>query len=99
MDVGRTVDDSTLIRGGTEVMSEIIAGVEVPDTAAVAEATRLIRETNGPFIYHHSRRVFFFSQIHARRLGVQPDPELVYLAALFHDSGLLTPFSDTEQRF
>lgn len=62
-----------------EVMSEIIAGVEIPDTAAVAEATRLLRETASPLIYHHSRRVFFFGQIHAHRLGVKPDPELLYL--------------------
>jgi hypothetical protein len=80
-------------------MSEIIAGVEVPDTAAVTEATHLIRETTTPLIYHHSRRVFFFAQIHAQRLGVAPDPELLYLAALFHDTGLQRPFSDAEQRF
>jgi hypothetical protein len=36
-----------------EVMSEIIAGVEVPETAAVAEATRLVRETISPLIYDH----------------------------------------------
>src|SRR6476469_5049342 len=82
-----------------EVMSEIIAGVEVPDTAAVAEATRLVQETTSPLIYHHSRRVFFFGQLHAHRLGVKPDPELLYLAAMFHDTGLSTPFSDAEQRF
>ena len=80
-------------------MSETIAGVEVPDTAAVAEATRLVQETTTPLIYHHSRRVFFFGQIHAHRLGVKPDPELLYLAAMFHDTGLVTPFSDAEQRF
>ncbi|MFC4022036.1 HD domain-containing protein [Micromonospora sp. GCM10011542] len=44
--------------------------------------------------YHHSRRVFLFSLIHAHKLGVKPDPELLYLAAMFHDTGLLTPFSD-----
>lgn len=82
-----------------DYMTELIAGVEVPETAAVVEATRLVRETTTPLIYHHSRRVYFFGQIHARRLGVQPDSELLYLAALFHDTGLLTPFSDTEQRF
>src|SRR6476646_8413512 len=82
-----------------EVMSETIAGVEVPDTAAVAEATRLVQETTTPLIYHHSRRVFFFGQIHAHRLGVKPDPELLFLAAMFHDTGLVTPFSDAEQRF
>ena len=77
-------------------MSEIIAGVEVPETAAVAESTRLLRETTSPLLYHHSRRVFLFGQIHARRLGVKPDPELLYLAAMFHDTGLVTPFSTTE---
>ena len=80
-------------------MSEVIAGVEVPDTTAVAEAARLVKEMTSPLIYHHSRRVFFFGQIHARRLGVAPDPELLYLAAMFHDTGLTTPFSDVEQRF
>ncbi|MER6527172.1 HD domain-containing protein [Streptomyces sp. NPDC001508] len=80
-------------------MSEIIAGVEVPGTAAVAEATRLMRKMTGPLIYHHSRRVFGFGVMHARRLGLEPDPELLYLAAMFHDTGLSTPFSAVEQRF
>jgi hypothetical protein len=30
---------------------------------------------------------------------VKPDPELLYVAAMFHDAGLLAPFSDVEQRF
>ncbi|SDS67488.1 HD domain-containing protein [Actinopolymorpha singaporensis] len=80
-------------------MAEVIAGLEIPETVAVAEATRLIQETTSPLIYHHSRRVFFFSLIHAHRLGMKPDPELLYVAAMFHDTGLLTPFSDVEQRF
>jgi HD superfamily phosphodiesterase len=80
-------------------MSETIAGVEVPETAAVAEATHLVSKMVSPLLYHHSRRVYLFGQIHARRLGVTPDPELLYLAAMFHDTGLVTPFSDTEQRF
>ncbi len=80
-------------------MSELIAGVEVPESAAVAESTRVLWDMTSPLIYHHSRRVFFFGQLHARRLGVTPDPELLYLAAMFHDTGLATPFSDAEQRF
>ncbi|MFG2169182.1 HD domain-containing protein [Micromonospora chersina] len=86
-------------RERSEIMPEVIAGWEIPETAAVAEATRHIQETTSPLIYHHSRRVFFFGLIHADRLGVAPDPELLYLAAMFHDTGLLTPFSDVEQRF
>ena len=80
-------------------MTEVIAGWEIPGTVAVAEATSHIRETTSPLIYHHSRRVFLFGLMHARRLGVEPDPELLYVAAMFHDAGLLTPFSDVEQRF
>jgi hypothetical protein len=80
-------------------MSETIAGVEFPETAAVAEATRVVSETVSPLLYHHSRRVFLFGQLHARRLGMTPDPELLYLAAMFHDTGLVKPFSDVEQRF
>ncbi|MDX8031302.1 HD domain-containing protein [Lentzea sp. BCCO 10_0856] len=41
-----------------------------------------------------SRRRF-----HADRLGAKPDPDLLYPAAMFHDTGLLTAFSGAEQRF
>jgi hypothetical protein len=89
------------LSGKSELMPEVIAGLAIPETAAVAEATRLIQAMNRPVIYHHSRRVFFFSLMHAHRLGVEPDPELLYIAAMFHDTGLLTPFSssEVEQRF
>jgi HD domain len=80
-------------------MSEVIAGLEIPDTAAVAEATRLAQEMTSSPIFHHSRRVFFFGLLHAQKLGVEPDPELLYVSAIFHDAGLLTPFSEAEQRF
>jgi hypothetical protein len=80
-------------------MAEVIAGFEIPETAAVAEATGFIEEMTSPLIYHHSRRTYFFARIHAQRLDVKPDPELLYIAALFHDSGLQNPFSEVEQRF
>jgi hypothetical protein len=80
-------------------MTEVIAGVEIPQTAAAVEATRAVRETTSPLIFQHSRRVFLFGAIDARTRGLDADPELLYLAALFHDTGLATPFSDEEQRF
>ncbi|GAB1820328.1 HD domain-containing protein [Herbidospora sp. RD11066] len=76
----------------------LIAGLGIPDTASTAEATRVAEKT-GPLLYHHSRRVYLFGLIHAEQLGVKPDPELLYLAAMFHDTGLNTPFSDVVQRF
>jgi hypothetical protein len=80
-------------------MSEIIAGVEIPETSAAIEATRLVEETVTPLLFHHSRRVFIFSSFQATRLGLDADPELLYLASLFHDTGLVPPFSEPEQRF
>jgi hypothetical protein len=80
-------------------MTDIIAGVEIPDTAATQEATRLVAEATGPLLFHHSRRVFLLGALQARRLGIDPDPELLYLAAMFHDLGLHSPYSDAVQRF
>ncbi|MEU8789294.1 HD domain-containing protein [Streptomyces sp. NPDC048643] len=80
-------------------MIETISGVEIPQTAAIDAATEFIRETTNPLIFHHSRRVFLFGSLHARRLGLRPDPELLYVSAMFHDAGLLSPYSDKEQRF
>lgn len=80
-------------------MTDIISGVEIPGTTAVADATDFLRERTGPLLFHHSTRVFLFGSLHARALGLQPDPELLYISAMFHDAGLLTPFSGTEQRF
>jgi hypothetical protein len=80
-------------------MTEIIPAVQIPETPAAAEAAQWVRDHTTPLIYHHSRRVFAFGMMHARLIGLEPDPELVYLSALFHDVGLLTPFSRTEQRF
>ncbi|MFE2049603.1 HD domain-containing protein [Streptomyces sp. NPDC059459] len=80
-------------------MTDIIAGVEVPETSAAAEATDFLRERTTPLIFHHSRRVFLFGSLQARVLGLRPDPELLYISAMFHDTGLSLPFSDTQQRF
>ncbi len=80
-------------------MVEVIAGIAVPSTSAANEATRVVRESVEPVLFHHSRRVYLFGALSARSQGLDPDLELLYLAALFHDTGLSTPFSDVEQRF
>lgn len=80
-------------------MSESIAGVQIPDSRIASEATELIRDTTTPLIYHHSRRVFLFGSLQSRWLNIEPDPELLYVAALFHDTGLVPPYRGTTQRF
>lgn len=80
-------------------MTEIIAGVRIPDSALARDATALIRETTNELIFHHSRRVYVFGSLQARRLQITVDPELLYVAALFHDTGLVAPYRTTSQRF
>ena len=80
-------------------MIETIAGVQIPDGRIANDAAELIRDTTTPLIYHHSRRVFLFGSLQSRKLGIQPDAELLYIAALFHDSGLVPPYRGTTQQF
>ena len=76
-----------------------IAGIAIPDTRLVAEATDLVHDAASPLIYHHSRRVFLFGSLQGQRLGLTADPELLYVAALFHDLGLTGKYRRTDQRF
>jgi HD superfamily phosphodiesterase len=78
---------------------ETIAGVAIPDSALVREATDFIRNAEDDVLFHHSRRVFLFGALHGRRLGLQPDPELLYVGAMFHDLGLTARYDTSTQRF
>ncbi|WP_127782134.1 HD domain-containing protein [Rhodococcus sp. X156] len=80
-------------------MAEQIAGVTVPDTQLVAEATELVRTATSDLLYHHSRRVFLFGSLQGERRGLRPDPELLYVGAMFHDLGLTDTYRSTDQRF
>ena len=80
-------------------MHEVIAGITVPDSPLVVDATELVRDTTNELIYNHSRRVFLFGSLRARALGLEPDPELLYVAALFHDLGLVQKYKNLGQRF
>jgi hypothetical protein len=80
-------------------MSTTIAGVELPDTAAAAAATAFAQQHTSPLIFDHSCRVFLFGSLRAADLDLHPDPELLYVAAMMHDTGLFTPYSEMVQRF
>ncbi|MEW2069277.1 HD domain-containing protein [Streptomyces sp. NPDC007346] len=80
-------------------MSETIAGVRIPDSALAKEATELVREAATPLVFDHSRRVFLFGALRGREQGLDFDPELLYVGAMFHDLGLTERFRRTDQRF
>ncbi len=78
---------------------DTIAGIQVPDTALAREVTDFVRDTEDELLYHHSRRVFFFGALRGVRRGVQPNLELLYAAAMFHDLGLTERYRDSTVRF
>ncbi|GAA3783138.1 HD domain-containing protein [Streptomyces chiangmaiensis] len=80
-------------------MSEIIAGVEIPDTRLAREATELVRAAEPALLFDHSRRVYLFGVLQGHRRGLKPEPELLYVGAMFHDLGLTERFRTTDQRF
>jgi HD superfamily phosphodiesterase len=80
-------------------MTETVAGIEIPDSGLAAEATELIRDTAGPLLYAHSRRVFLFGSLQGRRRELAYDPELLYIGAMFHDLGLTEGYRGSHQRF
>jgi HD superfamily phosphodiesterase len=78
---------------------ETIAGIVIPDTALVREATEFIRNAEDDVLFHHSRRVFVFGALQGQRLGLHANPELLYVGAMFHDLGLTARYGTSTQRF
>lgn len=80
-------------------MSENIAGVVIPDTDLVRAATALVRDVADDNLFNHSRRVFLWGSLKAAARGLQVDPELAYVGALFHDLGLTPAYRTKDRRF
>jgi hypothetical protein len=76
-----------------------ISGVMVPDTKLAREATELVRDTEPSLLFNHSTRVYYFASLAGKRREVKFDPDLLYIAAMFHDMGLTRRYSSKSDRF
>jgi hypothetical protein len=80
-------------------MPEVIAGITIPDTDLVREATSLVRKAADDTLFNHSRRVFLWGTLKAAARGLDVDPELAYVGGLFHDLGLTPAYATKDRRF
>jgi hypothetical protein len=80
-------------------MSEVIAGIRIPDSKLARDATDLLREFGTPLLFAHSLRVYLFGSLRGRHRGLSVDPELLYFGAVFHDFGLTPKYRSREHRF
>jgi hypothetical protein len=77
----------------------MISGVKIPDSKIAREAAELVRQHESEMLYNHSVRVFLFGAIKGIRQNLKFDHELLYVAALFHDLGLVDHYHTDTKRF
>jgi HD superfamily phosphodiesterase len=76
-----------------------IAGIPIPDSALALEATDFVQDVSTQLLFHHSRRVFLWASLQGEKLGLDYDPELFYVGAMFHDIGLIEGHRSEHERF
>ncbi len=77
----------------------MISGIKIPDSKIAREAAELVREHESELLYNHSVRVFLFGAMKGVRQNLKFDPELLFVAALFHDLGLVEAYHSETKRF
>jgi hypothetical protein len=80
-------------------MSDLSSALVIPDSALAKEATDILREYSTDLLINHSMRVYLFAAEQGRQQKLRFDPELLYVAATFHDLGLIKKFSSQNERF
>jgi hypothetical protein len=76
-----------------------IAGIPIPDSPLAREATEFVQDVSTQLLFDHSRRVFLWSSLQGEKLGLDYDPELLYVGAMFHDVGLVEGHRSEHERF
>jgi hypothetical protein len=73
--------------------------VAIPDSQLAREVTQLIRDTEDELLFAHSARVYLWGALLGERRALTFDPELLYVAAMFHDFGLTSLYRESQLRF
>src|SRR5436189_1534497 len=79
--------------------SNLACALVIPDSLLAKEATDILRKYSTDLLFNHSIRVYLFAAEQGRQQKLRFDPELLYVAAAFHDLGLLKKFSTENERF
>jgi HD domain len=73
--------------------------IVIPDSLLAKEATDILREHSTDLLFNHSMGVYLFAAEQGSQRKLRFDPELLYVAAAFHDLGLIRKFSSPDERF
>jgi hypothetical protein len=83
---------------GAAARAAIVAGIGVPDTALALAATEAARIGN-PAVFNHCLRTFYFAELIGQAKRIPHDSELVYVASILHDTGLVPQYMTAAERF
>jgi hypothetical protein len=75
------------------------SGIRLPDTKLVRDAAQVIRNSEGELLFQHSMRVYCWAALAGKRKGLMFDPELLFVAAMFHDYGLTAGYGESHLRY
>jgi cyanamide hydratase family protein with HD domain len=76
-----------------------IDDIKIPDSSIVKQATELVENCSPQFLVNHSIRTYCFGVAIAKHLNLKADMEVLYLASIMHDLGLVDPHDKTEGSF
>lgn len=80
-------------------MPAFSSALVIPDSLLANEATEILREHATDLLFNHSMRAYLFAAEQGRQQKLRFAPELLYIAAAFHDLGLTKKFSSANERF
>jgi hypothetical protein len=81
------------------MVASAASALVIPDSMLAKEATEILREYSTDLLFNHSVRVYLFAAEQGRQQELRFDAELLYVAAAFHDLGLIKKFSSQNERF
>src|SRR6201991_4696493 len=78
---------------------DVFSVITIPDSKIAREAADLVRQYESELLFNHSVRVFVFGAMKGIRQNLKFDSELLYVASLFHDLGLVDAYHTDTKRF
>ncbi len=72
---------------------------DLPDTAACRLAREVVQQFSSPALANHCLRSYLWAADHAARHGIAFDAELLFVAAMVHDLGLVPVFDSATVPF
>jgi hypothetical protein len=76
-----------------------VSGMKIPDSKLAQDVTQFIRDTEDDLLFFHSSRVFSWGALTGEQKNLKFNPELLYVAAMFHDIGLTAGYHGSQLRF